>query len=81
MDAAEDAALGRGPGRGAGPAVPVLGRVVDLHVGGALRQVFAVVAQAVLGDLDGVEVSLRAPLGGERDAWEGGAGGRRGQRC
>jgi len=70
VDAAQAAALWHAPGRRAGPAVSVLRRVVDLHVGGALRQVLAVVAQAVLSDLDGVEVALRAPLRGQRHAWE-----------
>jgi len=68
VDTAEDAPFGHAPGGGAGPAVSVLGRIVDLHVGGALRQVLAVVAQAILSDLDGVEVSLRTPLCGQRHA-------------
>lgn len=71
MDAAERAAFGHAPRRRAGAAVSLLGRVVDLHVGRAFGQVFAVMAQAVLGDLDGVEVALGAPLGGQRHAWEG----------
>lgn len=71
MDAAQAAAFWHTPGGCAGPAVSLLRRIVDLHVGGPLGQVFAVMAQAVLGDLDGVEVALRAPLGGERHAWEG----------
>ena len=66
MDSRQAAALGHTPGAWAGrPAVPLFGRVVHLHVGGALRQVLAVVAQTVLGNLDGVEVALGAPLGGE----------------
>lgn len=69
MDTAQAAAFRNTPGSCAGPAVSLLRRVVDLHVGGALGQVFAVVAQAVLGDLDGVEVALRAPLGGEGHPW------------
>lgn len=69
MDVAQAATFGHAPGGAAGPAVLLLGRVVELHVGGALGQVLAVVAQAVLGDLDGVEVALRTPLGGERNAW------------
>lgn len=64
VDAAEGTALGNGPGAGA--AVTLLRRVVHLHVRRALRQVLAVVAQAVLGDLDGVEVALWSPLGGQR---------------
>lgn len=74
VDAAQAAAFGHAPGGAAGPAVPLLGRVVEVHVGGALRQVLAVVAQAVLGDLDGVEVALRTPLGGQRNAWAEGEG-------
>lgn len=73
MDAAQAAPLGHAPGRRAGPAVPLLGRVVHLHVRRPLRQVLAVVAEAVLGDLDGVEIALRAPLGGQRHAWGRGA--------
>lgn len=69
MDTAQAATFRHAPGDGAGPAVPLLGRVVDLHVGWALRQVLAVVAQAILGDLDGVEVALRTPLSGQRHAW------------
>lgn len=61
-DAAETATFRHTPGRRAGPAVSLLGGVVDLNVGRALGQVFAVMAQAVLGDLNGVEVALRAPL-------------------
>lgn len=38
-------------------------------MGRALSQVFAVMAQTVLGNLDGIEVALRAPLGGQRHAW------------
>lgn len=68
VDTAQAATLRHAPGGGAGPAVPLLGRVVDLHVGRALCQVLAVVAQAVLGDLDGVEVALRTPLSGQRHA-------------
>lgn len=78
VDAAQAATFGHAPGGGAGPAVPLLGRVVELHVGGPLRQVLAVVAQAVLGDLDGVEVALRTPLGGQRNAWAEGTRGRKG---
>lgn len=69
MDTAEAAALRHTPGGRAGAAVSLLRRVVHLHVGGPLGQVLAVVAQAVLGDLDGVEVALRAPLSGERHTW------------
>lgn len=69
MDTAQAAAFWHTPGGCAGPAVSLLRCVVDLHVGRALGQVFAVVAQAVLGDLDGVEVALRAPLSGERHTW------------
>lgn len=69
MDTAEAAAFRHTPGGCAGTAVSLLRRVVDLHVGGPLGQVLAVVAQAVLGDLDGVEVALRAPLSGERHTW------------
>lgn len=61
-DAAETATFRHTPGRRAGPAVSLLGGVVDLNVGRALGQVFAVMAQAVLGNLNGVEVALRAPL-------------------
>lgn len=48
------------------PAAPVLllGRFVHLDVRGLLGQVFAVVTQPVLRDLDGIEVALRSPLGG-----------------
>ena len=69
VDTAETATFRHTPGRRAGPAVSLLGCVVDLHVGRALGQVFAVMAQAVLSDLDGVEVALRAPLSGQRHAW------------
>lgn len=69
LDTAQTAALWHTPGGCAGAAVSLLRRIIDLHVGGALGQVFAVMAQAVLGDLDGVEVALRAPLSGERHAW------------
>lgn len=68
VDAAETATFRHAPGRCASPAVLLLGCVVHLHVGGALGQVFAVVAQTVLGNLDGVEVALRAPLSGQRHA-------------
>lgn len=69
MDTAQTAAFWHTPGGCDGPAVSLLRRIIDLHVGGALGQVFAVMAQAILGDLDGVEVALRAPLSGERHAW------------
>ena len=69
VDTAESTTFRHTPGCRAGPAVSLLRGVVDLHVGRALRQVFAVMAQTVLGNLDGVEVALRAPLGGERHAW------------
>lgn len=69
MDTAQAAAFRHTPGGCAGPAVSLLRCVVDLHVGRALGQVLAVVAQAVLGDLDGVEVALGAPLSGERHTW------------
>lgn len=48
------------------PAAPVLllSRFVHLDVRGLLCQVFAVVTQPVLCDLDGIEVALRSPLGG-----------------
>lgn len=69
MDTAQAAAFWHTPGGCDGPAVSLLRRIVDLHVGGALGQVFAVMAQAILGDLDGVEVALRAPLSGEGHAW------------
>lgn len=64
VHAAETATFRHTPGRWAGPAVSLLGCVVDLYVGRALGQVFAVMAQAILSNLDGVEVALRAPLGG-----------------
>lgn len=38
-------------------------------MGRALGQVFAVMAQAVLSDLDGVEVALRSPLSGQGHTW------------
>lgn len=69
MDTAEAATFRYTPGRVVGAAVPFLGGVVDLHVGSALSQVFAVMAQTVLGNLDGIEVALRAPLSGQRHAW------------
>lgn len=69
MDTAETATFRHTPGRCAGSAVSLLGCIVDLHVGRALGQVFAVVAQAILSDLNGVEVALRAPLSGQRHAW------------
>ena len=84
VHAAQAAALGHSPGGAGGrPAVPallvlVLRRVVHLHTGRVLRQVLAVVAEAVLGDLDGIKVALGTPLGGEGHAWEkreGGGGG------
>lgn len=65
VDAAEAATSRHTPGGRAGPAVSLLGRVVNLHMGRALGQVFAVMAQAILGDLDGIKVALRAPLGGQ----------------
>lgn len=68
MDTTQAATFRHTPGRGADPAVLLLGCVVDLDVGSALSQVFAVMAQTVLGNLDGIEVTLRAPLGGERHA-------------
>lgn len=51
------------------PAVPVLGCIVDFNMRCSLRQVFAVMTEAVLGDLDGVEVALRPPLSRQRDTW------------
>lgn len=69
VDTAQTATFRHTPGRCAGSAVSVLSCVVDLHMGRALRQVFAVMAQAVLSDLDGVEVALRAPLSGQRHTW------------
>lgn len=62
VDTAETATFWNAPGRRAGPAVSLLGGIVDLHMRGALGQVLAVMAQAVLSNLDGVEVALRAPL-------------------
>lgn len=69
VDTAETATFWHTPGRCAGPAVSLLGCVVDLHVGRALGQVFTVVAQAILSNLDGVEVALRTPLSGQRHTW------------
>lgn len=69
IDAAEPATFRYTPGRGVGSAVPLLRRVIDINVGSALGQVFAVMAQTVLGNLDGVKVALRAPLSGQRHAW------------
>lgn len=69
MDTAETATFRHTPGGCAGPAVSLLRRIVNLHMGRALGQVFAVMAQAVLGNLDGVEVALRAPLSGQRHTW------------
>lgn len=68
MDTAETATFWRTPGHCGGPAVSLLGCVVDLHVRSALSQVFAVMAQTVLGNLDGIEVTLRAPLSWQRHA-------------
>lgn len=68
MDTAQSATLRHAPRR-CGPAVSLLSGVINLHVGRALRQVFAVMAQPILGNLDGVEVALRAPLGGQRYTW------------
>lgn len=70
MDTAETAAFRNGPQCGAGPAVSLLSCVIDLRVGRALCQVFAVMTQPILGNLDGIEVALRAPLGGQRHTWE-----------
>lgn len=70
MDTAETAAFRHAPRCCAGPAVSLLSCVIDLHVGSALCQVFAVMTQPVLGNLDGIEVALRAPLGGQRHTWE-----------
>lgn len=72
MDAAQTATSWHTPGGCAGPAVSLLGRIVNLHMGRALGQVFAVMAQAILGDLDGIKVALRAPLGGQRHTCGGG---------
>ena len=58
----EGTSLGDRPWTGASSGS--LGPVVQLHAGGALRQVLAVVAQAILGDLNRVEVALWAPLCG-----------------
>lgn len=69
VDTAEAATFRHTPGRCAGPTVSLLGCIVDVHVRRALRQVFAVMAQAVLSDLDGVEVALWAPLSGQRNSW------------
>lgn len=69
VDTAETATFRHTPGRCAGPIVSLLGCIIDLHVGRALRQVFAVMAQAILSNLDGVEVALRAPLSGQRHTW------------
>lgn len=69
MDTAQAAAFWHTPGGCAGPAVSLLRRIVYLHMGRALGQVLAVMAQAILGDLDGVEVPLRAPLSGQRHTW------------
>lgn len=66
MNTTQAATFGHTPGRCADPAVLLLGCVIDLHVGSTLGQVFAVMAQTVLGNLDGIEVTLRAPLSGER---------------
>lgn len=70
MDTTQAATFWHTPGRCADPAVLFLGRVVDLHMWSTLSQVFAVMAQTVLGNLDGIEVTLRAPLSGERHACE-----------
>lgn len=69
MNTAETATFWHTPGRCAGPALSLLGCIVDFHVGRTLSQVFAVMAQTVLGNLDGIEVALRAPLSGQRHAW------------
>lgn len=69
VDTAETATFWHTPRGCAGPAVSLLDRIVDLHMWGALSQVFAVMAQAVLGNLDGVEIALRAPLSGQRHTW------------
>ncbi len=66
VDTAKAATLRNTPGRRAGPTISLLGCVVDLHMGRALGQVFAVMTQAILSNLDGVEVALRAPLGRQR---------------
>lgn len=67
---AEAATFWHTPQSWAGPTVSLLSCIVDLHMGRALSQVFAVMAQTVLGNLNGVEVALRAPLSGQRHAWE-----------
>lgn len=66
VDTAEAATFRHTPGSRAGPAVPLLGCVVNLHAGSTLSQVLAVMAQTILGNLDGVEVALRTPLSGQR---------------
>lgn len=71
VDTAETATFRHTPRGCAGPAVSLLDCIVDLHVWGALGQVFAVMAQAVLGNLDGIEIALRAPLSGQRHTWMG----------
>lgn len=69
MDTAEAATFWHAPRGWAGPAVPLLGCVVNLHVGWALSQVLAVMTQTILGNLDGIEVALRTPLSGQRNTW------------
>lgn len=66
VDTAEAATFWHTPRGCAGPVVSLLGCIVDLHMGRALGQVFAVMAQAILCYLDGVEVALWAPLSGQR---------------
>lgn len=69
VDMAEAATFWHNPWGCADPAVSLLSRIIDLHMGRSLSQIFAVMAQAILGNLDGVEVALRAPLGGQRHTW------------
>lgn len=68
VDTADAAAFGCRPGC-CGTTVSVLSSVIDLHMGRPLSQVFAVMAQAILSDLDGIKVALRTPLRGQRHTW------------
>lgn len=66
VDTAHTAAIRHTPFGSASLVLCLLGCIIDSHSGWVLSQVFAVMAQAVLGNLDGVEVALRAPLSRQR---------------